>query len=121
MFDYTNEEIKKYIDVNDGLNRVRNNKKLYTKMLKMLLACEEFNKLKTAVAAEDYDNAEKITHSIKGITGNLSLSALFETSIDLMKQFKSGYADEHTIGDFWNIFEITIDYVKKVIEVLEEN
>lgn len=121
MFDYTNEEIKKYIDVNDGMNRVRNNKKLYTRMLKMFLESEEFDKLKTALVAEDYDNAEKVAHSIKGITGNLSLQVLFETSINLMKQFKIGYTDDQTIGYFWDMLEITMNYVKKVIEVLEEN
>lgn len=121
MFDYTNDEVKKYIDVDDGLNRIRGNKKLYSRMLKMLLASEEFDKLKNALESGDYDNGEKAAHSIKGVTGNLSLPLLFDTSIVLMQQLKTGPADEEVIKSFWEIWDISKDYINKVIETLDEN
>lgn len=118
MFDYTNSDIKKYIDVDDGLRRIRGNKKLYKRMLDMLLTSEEFDKLKNELAAENYDEAEKAAHSIKGVTGNLSLPELFSVSVDLMQQLKNGAPDIDTIAYFWEVWDITKDYVVKVIEEL---
>jgi len=120
MFDYTNSDVKKYIDVEDGLKRIRDNKKLYIRMLKMVLASEEFGKLKAALDADDYDNGEKAAHSIKGITGNLSLPALFNTSVDLMQQLKTGPADPKTAADFWEYWDITEKYINEVINTLSE-
>ena len=120
MFDYTTSEVKKYIDVDGGLQRIRGNKKLYTRMLKMLLVSEEFAKLKAALDADDYDNGEKAAHAIKGVTGNLSLTALFDNSVELMQQLKSGPADPKTVSDFWVIWEITEKYVNEVINELSE-
>jgi len=120
MFDYTNSEVKKYIDVDDGLQRIRGNKKLYTRMLKMVLVSEEFGKLRAALDADDYDNGEKAAHSIKGITGNLSLPALFDNSVELMQQLKSGPADPKTVADFWDNWENTEKYINEVIIALSE-
>ena len=116
MYDYGNNlEMKKYIDIDDGLNRIRGNKKLYLKMLKMILINEEFDKIKEYVKAADYDGAEKSAHSIKGMAGNLSLPRLFEQSVELMRQFKTDAPDLNAAEEFNDIWTITKSYIEQVI------
>ena len=47
-----------------------------------------------ALELNDYENAQKITHSVKGISGNLSALKLHETSVALEKAIKNKQHDE---------------------------
>ena len=73
------EELKKFgVDVDEGLARVMGDNSLYEMMLGMFVDAVRDN----PVSAADYDGADlegliKRVHMLKGVTGNLSLTPLF--------------------------------------------
>ena len=73
------EELKNLgVDVNDGLERVMGDSSLYEMMLGMFVDAVRDN----PVSAADYDAADldeliKRVHMLKGVTGNLALTPLF--------------------------------------------
>jgi len=115
-----NTELLKYIDMDDALNRVRGNKKLYYRMMKMFKASTEFASLEEAIANNDYEHAERYAHSIKGITGNLSLPLLFEKSTQLMNELKKNTYDETTYEEYKNALQQTLIYTDYILATLEK-
>ena len=107
-----------YIDVEEGLARVRGNKSLYIKMLNMLLNSKEFDAFEISLANNDYEEAGNVAHGIKGMTGNLSLSLLFKYSTELMNQLRNGAPNEDTVAVYRETF---INTKKAVQEYIEQN
>ncbi len=104
-----------YIDVEGGLARLRGNEKLFKKMLMMFLASEEMAKFEAAMAADEYAAAGDIAHAIKGMSGNLSLTKVYETSAELMVQLRQGPADAALLAEYREAIEKTLEYVKEYI------
>lgn len=104
-----------YIDMETGLSRIRGNKKLYIRMLDMFLKSKEFEALDQSLGEKDYAKAADVAHGIKGMTGNLSLTALFEISMQLMQELKSGAPDEGTVKNYYDILSATRAEVTSVI------
>ncbi|MDR1605005.1 MAG: Hpt domain-containing protein [Gracilibacteraceae bacterium] len=77
------------INTDSGLQRLRGNKKLYRRMLQMFLDGPECGRLEDALAGADPAAADA-AHTVKGMAGNLSLDALFETSTILMNELRTG-------------------------------
>lgn len=78
-----NEEVSELPDfdnfnLNEGLKRVNNNKKLYRKLLeKFVKANLSFEKeLKNALENNDLDLLKRIVHTLKGVAGNLGMMEL---------------------------------------------
>lgn len=74
------EELKNLgVDVQEGLDRVMGDRDLYEMMLGMFLsAVEEHSVAPADFDAEDLDGLIKKIHALKGITGNLALTPLFD-------------------------------------------
>jgi two-component system sensor histidine kinase/response regulator len=111
-----------YIDMEDGLKRVMNNKKLYTRLLSKFKSGTNLQALTAAVAVGDYEKAEIEAHTIKGIAGNLSLTELFKQSQELDTKLKAKLAkpDElvitlETIESLLTCFENTLISIDKVL------
>lgn len=104
-----------YVDIDTALGRIRGNKKLYAKMLGMFLQSPEFDALEAALQANDYEKCGEAAHAIKGITGNLSLMALFETSTELMNQFRANGYQEETLAAYRDALEKTRPIVEDLI------
>ncbi len=66
------------------------------RFLKMFLNDKSFNTLCDAMEEADYDNAFRMSHTIKGISMNLSLTELQKASVDLTENLRGGKADEDT-------------------------
>ncbi len=66
------------IDINTGLSRLRGNKSLYKKLLQSFQQrCEEEGALLLSLAnTEEFQKAEHIAHSLKGVAGNLGADDL---------------------------------------------
>ncbi len=62
----------------EGLARCMNNEPFYLRMVGMVLSDENFNVLRTAVEAGDARTAFNAAHALKGTTGNVSLTPLYE-------------------------------------------
>ena len=65
------------IDVQSALERFMNNETLLERFLKKFLDDPNYGKLKAAQTAGDREGAVTASHSLKGVCGNLSMTALF--------------------------------------------
>ncbi|MDR0426539.1 MAG: Hpt domain-containing protein [Clostridiales bacterium] len=101
-----------WINLEEGLGRMRGNETLYKKLLNIFLSSPEFDALEEALNADDTRRAVDVAHGIKGMTGNLSLTALFEGSTKLMNELRAGLADPATVAAYRDILKKTREEVK---------
>ena len=109
-----------YMNIDEALARVRGNKKLYKRMLQMFLQSAELPALEEAFAAQDYPRAAELAHAIKGMTGNLSLTCLFDISVQLMGQLREGAPDPVAVELYHDALEKTRECVTNAIETMED-
>ena len=62
----------------EGMGRCLNNEAFYLKMVAMTLADGNFDALKTAMDIGDIRGAFAAAHSLKGTTGNVALTPIYE-------------------------------------------
>lgn len=67
---------KSGINYNEGLHRFSENAALYEKFLNKFLTDETMSKCVDAFRQEEYDDALRAAHTLKGTTGNLSMNML---------------------------------------------
>ncbi len=68
----------------DGLNRFMNKAALYEKMLKKFPAAANDQEVLSFLEAGDLDTAVAHAHTLKGLTGNLSLTPLFTAYTEIV-------------------------------------
>ncbi|MDR0412047.1 MAG: Hpt domain-containing protein [Treponema sp.] len=105
------------INQEEGLKRVMNNKKLYMKLLNKFRTETNLDELKESIVAHDYEKAQVSAHTLKGISGNLSLTALYEQSVAIESQIKNHSIDESTVTAFTDCFDDTMRAIDEVIAV----
>ncbi|MDR2630733.1 MAG: Hpt domain-containing protein [Spirochaetaceae bacterium] len=105
-----------YIDLTEGLKRVMGNTKLYVKLLHKFKVEPSLEGLFAAVEAEDYQKAQVLAHTVKGIAANLSLTELYEQSVKFEAQIKSRDIEPGAPESFKTCLEETIKNIDKVIE-----
>lgn len=88
------------IDLARGLGVLRNNTDKYLKLMRLLRQgnAENIAEIKTALAAGDRSAAERAVHSLKGATGNLGLTALFEVATILDELLRRPDGDQQGIA-----------------------
>jgi len=104
-----------YVDFNEGVKRVMNNAKFYVKMLGKFLADTSINNLEAALNANDFEAAYSAVHSLKGLSGNLSLTELFNQSLELENQIKAKSIEPGKFDVVKNVYSLTIKEVEEVI------
>lgn len=88
-------ELKNFgVDIDDAMNRFMNNEGLYKKMLLKLPPNIEKLPVKSLADAGDNDGALANAHTLKGITGNLSLTPLFNGYTKIVELYRAGKPDE---------------------------
>ena len=112
------EQLEQYIDIDEGLGRVRNNKTLYKRMLDMFLNSKETGEFEAFIEQKDCEEASKSAHAIKGIAGNLSLKLLFKLSTDLVEELRKGIINEQALDDYREALEKTRAAVEQTISSL---
>lgn len=115
----TPEEMQTYIDLDSALGRVRGNKGLYKRMLGMFTGSEEFSAMEDALQNKDYARGAEVAHGIKGMTGNLGLNRVFETSEQLMVQMRAGAPDEALVAEYREALEKTREAVAQLMPELD--
>ena len=108
-----------YIDIEQGLSRVRGNKSLYKRMLSMFIESKEISEFEKQINNGESEEASKTAHAIKGISGNLALSVLFDLSSDLVEELRNGVIDEKNIADYHDALEKTLIAVNEAITQLD--
>lgn len=72
------------VNIREGVARFAGNAPLYEKFLFKFLDDPSFAQLQTAVAAANWEDALTAAHTLKGVSGNLGLDALFNASAQVV-------------------------------------
>jgi HPt (histidine-containing phosphotransfer) domain-containing protein len=104
-----------YINEEEGKKRVMNNGKLYVKLLTMFKTNTNLNDLVASAGAQDWEKAQAAAHTIKGTAANLSLTELFNQSLDVETQIKGKSLKPESLENLKTCFTETLVQVEKVI------
>jgi HPt (histidine-containing phosphotransfer) domain-containing protein len=104
-----------YIDIEDGLKRVMNNTKLYAKLLTKFKDDQNIKTIETTLATGDLPNAQIATHTLKGLSANLSLKELNKHVVELEAQIKAGSVKPDQYGIVKSVYDQSMTEVDKVI------
>ena len=104
-----------YINDEEGKKRVMNNGKLYAKLLTKFKTDTHLEDLIAFAGAQDWEKAQGAAHTIKGIAANLSLTELFNQSLDVETQIKAKSLNPESLENLKNCFAETLIHVEKVI------
>jgi hypothetical protein len=78
------------VDTEAALKRFMNNLGLYERMLKKFTVTAPGLEVLSYIDAGDIETAIANSHTLKGITGNLSLTPLYEAYTDIVALLRSG-------------------------------
>jgi len=104
-------DLKEYINYEEGLARIMNNAKIYSKTLGMFAATAEFDNLKSALAEGDMEKCTHSAHAIKGMAANLSIAKVYEISSVLQDEFEQGIVSDDTVSELFTAADKTIEYI----------
>ena len=105
-----------YINEEDGVKRVMNNTKLYTKLLTKFKNDTNLTDLLDSAEKLDWEKAQAAAHTIKGIAANLSLTELFNQALAVEAQIKEKSIKNGALENLKACFTETLLAVDKVIE-----
>jgi len=84
-----------HVDIEQGLGRLVNNKKLFARLVgKFLEDTSSMNTINELMAAGNIEEALKAIHAMKGTSGNLSFIKLNESAIKIEADLKGDGANK---------------------------
>jgi len=104
-----------YINIEDGLKRVMNNTKLYAKLLTKFKEDQNIKTIETALAAGNLQGAQVATHTLKGLSANLSITELNKHVVELEAQIKAGSVKPDQYGIVKSVYDQSMTEIDKVI------
>ena len=111
---------KNLIDLADGLNRLRNNKRLYKMVLGEILKEPYMELVNNNIKEGNIEEAAKNAHALKGVTANLSLKKAYEISAALEQKLKADEYDQELHNELVSVLADTKVCVEKVVEHIDE-
>lgn len=82
------------VDVDGGLKRINGNEKLYTKLLGSLVKSVNTYYVAADFDGTDYNETIERAHAIKGVTGNLSITPMYESYTKIVDLLRAGKPEE---------------------------
>lgn len=82
------------VNVDEGLARINNNEKLYTRLLGSFVKSIEANAVSPDFDATDLTPMIEKTHTIKGTSGNLSITPVYEAYSKIVDLLRTGKPEE---------------------------
>lgn len=115
----TLQELSSHIDIDiaGSLARFSNYEPMYVKYLKRFNTEPTYDDFVAAVNSADFGKLEVTAHTMKGIAGNLGLTALFNDFNDIVGAVRSGKNDD-ALSISRNVFS-KVDDVRKAIAGLD--
>lgn len=101
------------INTDSAIQRFMNNESVYAKILSKFLSDETYKKLVKAVSENNGKEALEASHTLKGISGNLSMDTLFNLCSEQVTLMREDKWDEA----YAMMPEITENY-EKVIQMI---
>ena len=107
---YSNE----YINVEDALRRIGGNVDLYKRLLGRFVAGNNIETLENALLRGDMEESARLTHTLKGVSANLSLTGISIVSIDLEKAIKEGVDYSTHLAKLKQVFSASVDIIAEI-------
>ncbi len=102
------------VDLNTAMERFLGNEALLLRFLKKFKQDPNYEDFKAAMKEKRYEDAFKATHTLKGLCGNLSLTALYDITskeVELLRHGEYSAAEE--------FYPEVVQQYDKVLEILE--
>lgn len=104
------------VNTREGLERFSGNESLYARMIGKLPASVNGLEVMESIEAEDIEAAERKAHTIKGVTGNLSITPLYNAYTQIVNELRTGNTAEAK-----EILENILPVQQKILECIEKN
>ena len=104
------------VDVDDGLKRIMGNEKLYRKLLGSFVKMARSNVVQIEDGCDDYSEAIKTAHNLKGTAGNLSLTPIYEAYNEILSLLRGGKPEEAKV-----VLEKVLPVQQKILECIEHS
>ena len=117
--DMADSEIKKYVNYEEALERVRGNTRVYKTLLKSFSQNTYLGKLKEEMERQDNQASAATAHVIKGVTANLSLTVIYDIIVTLESQLKNNYDARESLKNFEEALEKTLACINIVLEKIQ--
>ena len=105
-----------YIDLDDGLARMGGNMALYKRLLGRFVGDDLYSELEGFIMSGNLDDATRQAHSIKGVSGNLSLMKLNSISIELERLLKEKADYSSQLSEMKQVYDNTIEKIRELID-----
>lgn len=103
------EDLKELgVDIDGGLNRLGGNEALYKRLLNTFVKTIKGQAVTPDFDNADYEDVKERAHAIKGTSGNLSITPVYEAYSEIMDLLRSDRPDEAK------------ELLKKILPIQEE-
>ena len=103
-------------DTQTALERFLGKEELYLKFIRKFLDDKSFENLRSFIEVADYENALKSVHTLKGVSGNLGFTALYDVASDMVTKFRAGQ-DRDSVAEFGKLERIYTD----IYSIIQKN
>lgn len=111
------EELKALgVNTDEALSRFMKNTALYVRMLGKFPAAVRDADVKSCFEAGDNEKAVAAAHTLKGVTGNLSLTPLYKAYTDVVALLRANEPEKAK-----EVFEQILPTEEKIIACIEKN
>lgn len=110
------EELKSLgVNIDEGLARINGNEKLYTRLLGTFVKSIDANYIAPDFDESDLNPSIEKTHAIKGMSGNMSITPLYEAYTKIVDLLRKGDAKEakSILADVLPVQERIVACIKK--------
>lgn len=102
-------------DIKDGLERLMNNEAIYERLLKKLPDSINAQEVLPYIESGEIETATKNAHTIKGVTGNLSVTPLYKAYTTIVDLLRAGKVEEAK-----TLYINTLPVQEKLIKIIEK-
>lgn len=111
------EELKELgVDVDGGLKRINGNEKLYTRLLGSFVKAINTYRVSADFNESQIDEMIEKTHAIKGTSGNLSITPVYESYTKVVDLLRTGKPEEAR-----TILEQVLPVQEKIVACIEKH
>ncbi len=104
------------VDVDGGLKRINGNEKLYTKLLGSFVKAINTYSVQPDFNVADRDDVIERTHAIKGTSGNLSITPIYEAYTKIVDLLRAGDTEKAR-----DILKDILPVQEKIISCIESH
>ena len=103
------------VDTSEAMARFMGNSVLYEKMLKKFPKAVADSPVQTYAQSEDYETATSNAHALKGVTGNLSLTPLYDRYTRIVDMYRESNFEQAN-----ELLTETLELQQKILDVIEK-